>query len=663
MKNINENSKTAKIKNQKKNLNKNEIEALNNLKEREDIVITSADKGGALVISDVNDYVKEAERQLSKREHYHKMDHNPTTEHAALVENAIDTLKLNGQLEEKLAEKLKPHNPKTPRMYLLPKVHKPGNPGRPVVSSIGCHTENISKYVDYHLQPLNRALPSYIQDSTDFLKKLDSLPEELPPETIMVTMDVRALYTNVPNNEGIDAVKQFLRTRNRPGDEILSRIISTFLLLILTLNNFVFNDTNYVQVNGASMGTKCAPTYASLFMGAFEQRHFMPKIEDLVHLYVRYIDDIFFLWKGTEEELLKFLNGVNDLHPTIKFDFEYSKSTITFLDSRISLSGGKLKTSIFTKPTDRKAYVHSRSYHPRSTKEAIAYGQALRLRRICTEEGDFWKAAEKLKQDLVKRGYQEQKIMEDINRAASMDQRELRTYKAKETDSRIPFVVTYDNRLPNIKKILEEEWKILQINENESRKFSEKPRLCYKRNRNLRDILGQTRIKNNKVVRRKEAPTKGRCTPCRGRADAKCCTHVVNTNVFTDKTGRKKFDIRQKTGCRSKNAIYLSWCDRCTTNVRQYVGKLESQQANRRINKHRNDVKREDSIAIDKHFREPGHSFDDFRMIIIEEINDKNMTKEQTRQTLLRREDFWVKTLGTLEPQGFNERLNFPSQA
>ena len=66
---------------------------------------------------------------------------------------------------------------------------------------------------------------------------------------------------------------------------------------------------------------------------------------------------------------------------------------------------------------------------------------------------------------------------------------------------------------------------------------------------------------------------------------------------------------------------------------------------------------------MDKHFREAGHSFDDFRMIVIEEIDDKNMTKEQIRQTLLRREDFWVKTLGTLEPQGFNERLNFPSHA
>ena len=288
----------------------------------------------------------EANRQLSNDNHYKRLDHNPTTEHAALVENAIDALKLDGKLDEKTAEQLKPRNPRTLRMYLLPKIHKPGNPGRPVVSSIGCHTERISKYVDYHLQPINQSLPSYIKDSTDFLNKLNSLPEELPEDAIMVTMDVRSLYTNVPNDEGIDAVKHFLQARNRPGDGVLAKIISTFLLLILTLNNFVFNERNYIQVNGASMGTKCAPTYASIFMGLFDGTHILPRIKDHILLYARYIDDIFFVWKGTEEELKKFLDTINPLHPSIKFDYAYSKSKSVFLDCSILVENRRVKTSV-----------------------------------------------------------------------------------------------------------------------------------------------------------------------------------------------------------------------------------------------------------------------------------------------------------------------------
>ena len=51
---------------------------------------------------------------------------------------------------------------------------------------------------------------------------------------------------------------------------------------------------------------------------------------------------------------------------------------------------------------------------------------------------------------------------------------------------------------------------------------------------------------------------------------------------------------------------------------------------NKRTNKHRNDVTRADSIAIDQHFNQNGHDFNrDFRVIIIEEITKKNLTKDQ----------------------------------
>ena len=104
----------------------------------------------------------------------------------------------------------------------------------------------------------------------------------------------------------------------------------------------------------------------------------------------------------------------------------------------------------------------------------------------------------------------------------------------------------------------------------------------------------------------------------------------------------------------------MAWCDKC--NGKQYIGKVESQKAHRRINKHRNDTKREGSISIDQHFREQDHDFNkDFRIIIIEESSDRNMTREQVRHTLHKREDFWIKKLQTLEPNGFNDRLNFPS--
>ena len=648
------------VKTNRKNLSKKEIKAMEDLKKREDVVICKADKGGAVVICSVNDYIKEADRQLSDRNFYKKLPHNPTSEHAALVDNAIDNLKIQGKLDGKMADKMKTDNPKTPRFYLLPKIHKPDNPGRPVVSSIDCHTEKISHFVDHHLQPLNKALPSYVQDTTDFLQKLRALPEELPEDALLVTMDVRSLYTNVPNQEGIEAVKSYLRARAKPSDRSLSQVIATFLSLILTLNNFVFNDENYVQVNGASMGTKCAPSYASLFMGKFEETHILPKIRDLILIYVRYIDDIFFIWPGTERELLQFFSEINSVHPTIKFDYIYSRKNVNFLDSTVSILGNRLGTSVYTKPTDRKAYLHAKSYHPKSTKEAISFSQASRLRRICTEKNDFLELAEKLKNDLVNRGHNSDKVSSEISRAGNMNRDLLLTYKPKVETNRTPLIVTYNKRLPNLKKIIDDTWNTLQINETEQEKFKEKPLVCFRRNRNLRDILGQTRISKNKVLRKKHRAI-GRCAPCRSRPDTKCCRHVISTTYFTNQAGDKRFDIRHRVGCKTKNAIYLGFCMKC--NRKQYVGKVETQGTNKRINKHRNDAKKRDSIPIDKHFLEPGHKFDDdFKLIVIEEIEDRNMTKDQIRHTLLKREDFWIRKLNTLEPHGFNERLNFPNE-
>ena len=163
-------------------------------------------------------------------------------------------------------------------------------------------------------------------------------------DDILVTMDVRSLYTNIPNQEGIQAVKD---TLNSSPSRIPTRIITTFLTLILTLNNFIFNGTHYLQNKGSAMGTKCAPPYANIFMGRFEEQHIYPRILHHTRLYLRFIDDIFFIWKGTEQELKKFLEEINLQHPTIKFDYKYSKSEIEFLDLKIFKdSMGKLLTKI-----------------------------------------------------------------------------------------------------------------------------------------------------------------------------------------------------------------------------------------------------------------------------------------------------------------------------
>ena len=159
----------------------------------------------------------------------------------------------------------------------------------------------------------------------------------------------------------------------------------------------------------------------------------------------------------------------------------------------------------------------------------------------------------------------------------------------------------------------------------------------------------------------KKTTNRGRCSPCMGRSDCLCCNHLINTSFFTNRNGQARYEIWHRTNCHTKNALYLAFCMKC--NAEQYVGKVETQGANKRVNKHRNDVGRPDGLAIDRHFDQQDHDFNrDFRLILIEEISKQNLTKEQTRELLLKREDFWIRKLNTLEPNGFNEKLNFPAE-
>ena len=114
-----------------------------------------------------------------------------------------------------------------------------------------------------------------MEDTNDFIKKVNNF--SVPVNSVLVTMDVRSLYTSISNNEGTGATKK--RYDSYIHKTIPTKIITTFVALILTLNNFVFNSKFYLQIKGCAMGTICATAYANIFMAEFEQKYICPSIK------------------------------------------------------------------------------------------------------------------------------------------------------------------------------------------------------------------------------------------------------------------------------------------------------------------------------------------------------------------------------------------------
>ena len=146
----------------------------------------------------VNDYIREAKCQLNDSKNYKVLAKDPTTTNNDLVNQTVDRFTKEQLINENIANGMKNPSTRTSQFYISRKIHKKGNPGRPVVSSINCHTANISKYVDYHLQPIVKQIPSYVKDTNDFINKINAV-KSVPKNSYLITMDVRSLYTNIPN--------------------------------------------------------------------------------------------------------------------------------------------------------------------------------------------------------------------------------------------------------------------------------------------------------------------------------------------------------------------------------------------------------------------------------------------------------------------------------
>ena len=113
---------------------------------------------------------------MSDEEVYEEVTNDPSTLESTIF-NALNEIRARGDLSADNLEYFFNKDPKFARFYLLSKLHKRLHnvPGRPVSSNCGYCTENISSFLDYHLQPLAKKVKSYIKDTNYFLKKLQEL--------------------------------------------------------------------------------------------------------------------------------------------------------------------------------------------------------------------------------------------------------------------------------------------------------------------------------------------------------------------------------------------------------------------------------------------------------------------------------------------------------
>ena len=315
-----------------------------------------------------------------------------------------------------------------------------------------------------------------------------------------------------------------------------------------------------------------------------------------------------------------------------------------------------LQTTIYRKPTDRQAYLHAKSYHPKSLKESIPYSQILRVKRICSTIADFKTNCDILLKKFINRGYKASSILEQIDKVNRLNRNDLMQLKHKERTQCLPISLTYNKTLPNIKNIIEKHWNLLKIDPTLERVFSISPIIAFRKNISLKQLIGCNRIINNKRKLNNGCQSKeGKCSPCRANAKTLCCRQVSITTTFKSNQTQKTYKIFHNLNCKSKFVIYLLECRKCAI---QYVGKAETE-FNIRLNNHRKDSRDPKAIPASKHFSLPYHDFNrDAKFTIIEQIRNNYMSNDSKKELLKQRENFWISKLETLTPKGLNQELN-----
>lgn len=70
---------------------------------------------------------------------------------------------------------------------------------RPIISGINYATENL----DIWLQPLMKRLPSFIQETNNFIQMIESTL--LPQNCLLAPIDVMSLYANIVHIDSLEA--------------------------------------------------------------------------------------------------------------------------------------------------------------------------------------------------------------------------------------------------------------------------------------------------------------------------------------------------------------------------------------------------------------------------------------------------------------------------
>ncbi len=400
----------------KHNLTPHQRKLLASLQENESVIIANADKNLGPVGIDVEHYIKLGLDHLLDPSTYELLTEEQANHDIERLWRDIHawTVRHRSSLPDDTVNFIRAHLDKVMEdplgyFYLLIKLHKLPIAGRPVCSDCGSLPHALGRYVDIELQPIVQDQALYFKNSVELKTELEALA--LPTNASLFTYDAVAMYPNIDTADCLTRLSGYLSRKEISSKYGFSPTALLEALELVMLNNRMrFGDIIVKQISGIAMGMSPAPAIANLYVAIYEDLHVLKFLPSPVLYLRRFIDDGLGVWLHDpdpaidERNWMEFQACLNA--SGLSWLFSPRSREVVFMDLRLTIERGRIKSSLYAKPMALHLYLPPHSCHAPGVLSGLIFGNVLRIHQLCSDTKDVTKELKLFFHRLLDRGYQ-----------------------------------------------------------------------------------------------------------------------------------------------------------------------------------------------------------------------------------------------------------------
>ena len=377
------------------------------LKNNDDIIIRRADKAAVFVILDRPDYLAKTREILSDRSKFERIQRDPTTQLKVTLNKLISAANaaVGGLKFEPIVGEFSPGY-----FYGNIKTHKPGNPIRPIISQTPCPSYDLAKRLNALIAPF---IPrTFSLKSTDEFLDILKVRER---RGILASLDVQSLFTNVPVDETIDIILNYVfEHETLPPPSVPKEILRRMLSICTKESPFRCPEGKlYRQTDGVAMGSPLGVLFAEAYMAHVENEVFSGIATP--HIYCRYVDDVFVDIEDFDQ--LETLKTQLEAKSVLKFTIDSSvNNKLPFLDVDVDASSGKFITRVYRKPTNTGQCLSGQSECPDRYKKSVISAYVRRALKTCSSWDLIHQELERVRQLFADNHYSAAVVEDEIRR-------------------------------------------------------------------------------------------------------------------------------------------------------------------------------------------------------------------------------------------------------